>query len=66
MLTGDMYHYPEEVNRDDVPPGEADKALAMLTRKAVRAFVQKTGTQLWIGHDLVGFAKLRKSPEFYE
>jgi hypothetical protein len=38
----------------------------MLTRKAVRAFVQKTGTQLWIGHDLVGFAKLRKSPEFYE
>jgi len=66
MLTGDMYHYPEEVNRDDVPPGEADKALATQTRKAVRAFVQRTGTQLWIGHDLVGFAKLRKSPEFYE
>jgi glyoxylase-like metal-dependent hydrolase (beta-lactamase superfamily II) len=66
MLTGDMYHYPEEVNRDDVPPGEADKALATQTRKAVRAFVQRTGTQLWIGHDLIGFAKLRKSPEFYE
>jgi hypothetical protein len=32
----------------------------------VREFVQKTGTQLWIGHDLVGFSKLRKSPEFYE
>jgi len=28
--------------------------------------VKKTGTQLWIGHDLVGFSKLRKSPEFYE
>ena len=66
MLTGDMYHYPEEVGRDDLPPGEADKAQALATRKAVREFVQKTGTQLWIGHDLVGFSKLKKSPEFYE
>jgi len=66
MLTGDMYHYPEEVGRDDLPPGEADKAQALATRKAVAEFVKKTGTQLWIGHDLVGFSKLRKSPEFYE
>jgi N-acyl homoserine lactone hydrolase len=66
MLTGDMYHYPEEVDRDDLPPGEADKAQALATRKAVREFAQKTGTQLWIGHDLVGFSKLKKSPEFYE
>jgi glyoxylase-like metal-dependent hydrolase (beta-lactamase superfamily II) len=66
MLTGDMYHYPEEVGRDDLPPGEADKAQALATRKAVGEFVKKTGTQLWIGHDLVGFSKLKKSPEFYE
>jgi N-acyl homoserine lactone hydrolase len=66
MLTGDMYHYPEEVSRDDLPPGETDKTQAAATRKAVREFVQKTGTQLWIGHDLVGFSKLKKSPEFYE
>ena len=66
MLTGDMYHYPEEVGRDELPPGEADKAQALATRKAVREFVRQTGTQLWIGHDLVGFSKLRKSPEFYE
>lgn len=66
MLTGDMYHYPEEVGRDDLPPGEADKVQALATRKAVREFVQKTGTKLWIGHDLVGFSKLKKSPEFYE
>jgi glyoxylase-like metal-dependent hydrolase (beta-lactamase superfamily II) len=66
MLTGDMYHYPEEVGRDEVPPGETDKAQAMATRKVVREFVRKTGTQLWIGHDLIGFSKLKKSPEFYE
>ena len=35
-------------------------------RKAIREFVQKTGTQLWIGHDIIGFAKLKKAPEFYE
>ena len=66
MLTGDMYHYPEEVGREDLPPGESDKTQATATRKAVREFMQKTGTKLWIGHDLVGFSKLRKSPEFYE
>ena len=71
MLTGDMYHYPEEVGRDDLPPGEADKVQALATRKAVREFVQKTGTQLWIGHDLVGLLEaqkvsgvLRMSPAF--
>ena len=66
MLTGDMYHYPEEVARDRVPPGEFDAAQSAATRKAVREFVQKTGTQLWIGHDIIGFSKLKKSPEFYE
>jgi N-acyl homoserine lactone hydrolase len=66
MLTGDMYHYPEEVMRDDLPPGESDKAQALATRKTVREFIRKTGTTLWIGHDIVGFAKLKKSPEFYE
>jgi glyoxylase-like metal-dependent hydrolase (beta-lactamase superfamily II) len=66
MLTGDMYHYAEEVMRDDLPPGEFDKAQALATRKAVREFIRKTGTTLWIGHDIVGFAKLKKSPEFYE
>jgi glyoxylase-like metal-dependent hydrolase (beta-lactamase superfamily II) len=66
MLTGDMYHYPEEVARDTVPPGEFNSAQSAATRKAVRDFVQKTGTQLWIGHDIIGFSKLKKSPEFYE
>ena len=32
------------------------------TRKAVDEFVKKTGGQMWIGHDLVGFSKLRKVP----
>jgi glyoxylase-like metal-dependent hydrolase (beta-lactamase superfamily II) len=66
MLTGDMYHYPEEVTRDTVPPGEFDSAQSAATRKAVREFVQQTGTQLWIGHDIIGFSKLKQSPEFYE
>jgi N-acyl homoserine lactone hydrolase len=66
MLTGDMYHYPEEVGRDTVPPGEFDREQSAATRRAVREFVQKTGTQLWIGHDIIGFSKLKKSPESYE
>ena len=30
------------------------------------ALVEETGAQLWIGHHIVGFAKLKKSTEYYE
>jgi hypothetical protein len=36
------------------------------SRSKIEALVKETGAQLWIGHDLVGFAKLKKSPEYYE
>jgi len=29
-------------------------------------FLKKTGVQLWIQHDFLGNAKLKKAPEFYE
>jgi ketopantoate hydroxymethyltransferase len=30
------------------------------------AFLKKTKGQMWITHDLIGFSKLKKAPEFYE
>ena len=36
------------------------------SRAKVEALVKESGAQLWIGHDIVGFARLKKSPAFYE
>jgi len=65
-LTGDLYHYPEEVGRKEVAPAQGDQPVTLASRAAVDAFLKRTGGQMWITHDLVGFSKLKKSPAFYE
>lgn len=65
-LTGDLYHYPEEIGRKEVAPAQGDQEITLKSRAAVDAFLKKTGGQMWITHDLIGFSKLKKSPEFYE
>jgi len=65
-LTGDLYHYPEEVGRREVAPAQGDQAITLKSRDAVEAYLKKTGGKMWITHDLIGFSKLKKSPEFYD
>jgi N-acyl homoserine lactone hydrolase len=65
-LTGDLYHYPEEVGRKEVAPAQGDQEITLRSRDAVEAFLKKTNGKMWITHDLVGFSKLKKSPEYYE
>ena len=36
------------------------------SRVAIEAFLKRTNSQLWIQHDFVGNAKLKKSPDFYD
>jgi glyoxylase-like metal-dependent hydrolase (beta-lactamase superfamily II) len=66
MLSGDLYHYPEERVLDRVPTFEFDPERTRASRVAIDAFLKKAGAQLWIQHDFNGNARLRKSPEFYE
>ena len=47
LLSGDLYHYPEERTLDRVPTFEFDSALTRVSRVAIEAFVQRTGAQLW-------------------
>jgi glyoxylase-like metal-dependent hydrolase (beta-lactamase superfamily II) len=65
-LTGDLYHYPEEVGRKEVAPAQGDQEITLESRDAVDAFLKKTGGKMWITHDLIGFSRLKKSPEYYE
>ena len=66
VLSGDLYHYPEERKLDRVPTFEFDQSQTRATRRALDAFLTKTGAQLWIQHDFNSNAKLKKSPQFYE
>jgi glyoxylase-like metal-dependent hydrolase (beta-lactamase superfamily II) len=66
VLSGDLYHYPEERALKRVPTTEFNAAQTVASRAAIEAFLEKTRAQLWIQHDFNGTAKLKKSPEFYE
>lgn len=66
MLSGDLYHYPEERKLGLIPTTEFNADQTVASRAAVEAFLKKTGAQLWIQHDFNGNAKLKKAPSFYE
>jgi N-acyl homoserine lactone hydrolase len=65
VLSGDLYHYPAERTLTRMPDRERTAGTAE-SRAAVEAFVKQAGAQLWIGHDMDGFAKLKKSPAYYD
>ncbi len=66
VLSGDLWHYPEERKLGRVPITEFNAEQTAASRVSVEAFLKKTGAQLWIQHDFNGSAKLMKSPQFYE
>lgn len=66
VLSGDLYHYPEERKLDRVPTFDFNEDQTRPSRAMIEAFLKKTGAQLWIQHDFVGNAKLKKSPNFYD
>ena len=37
-----------------------------VTRAAIEGFLEKVGAQLWIQHDYIGNARLKKAPDYYE
>ena len=65
VLSGDLYHYPAERTLNRMPDRERTAGTPE-SRARVEALLKETGAQLWIGHDIVGFARLKKSPEYYE
>jgi glyoxylase-like metal-dependent hydrolase (beta-lactamase superfamily II) len=66
VVSGDLYHYPEERKLNKIPTTEFNADQTVASRVAIEAFLKKTGAQLWIQHDNIANAKLRKAPDFYE
>ena len=66
VLSGDLYHYPEERSLHRLPVAEFNKDQTAASRAELDVFLKKTGAQLWIQHDMIGNRKLKKSPAYYE
>ena len=66
LLSGDLYHYPEERTLKRIPTTEFDAQQTVASRAAIEAFLAQSHAQLWIQHDFTANAKLKKSPQFYD
>jgi N-acyl homoserine lactone hydrolase len=66
VLSGDLYHYPEERSLRRVPTFEFDQEQTRASRANIDAFLKKTGARLWIQHDFASDARLKKAPNYYD
>jgi glyoxylase-like metal-dependent hydrolase (beta-lactamase superfamily II) len=66
LLSGDLYHYPEERTFKKVPTTEFNREQSAASRAAVEAFLTRAHAQLWIQHDFNANSKLKKSPSYYD
>lgn len=66
MLSGDLYHFPEERKLNRLPIIEFNKEQSFASRAFVEDYCKKTNTDLWIQHDFTANAKLKKLPLFYD
>jgi N-acyl homoserine lactone hydrolase len=66
LLSGDLYHFPQERTLNRFPVFEFDKEQTRRTRMEIDEFLRTTGASLWIQHDFVANRNLRKAPAFYD
>ena len=66
LLSGDLYHYPEELKLKVIPSFDFNKEQTAKSRAMIEDFVSKNKAQLWIQHDAANAAKLKKSPQYYD
>jgi N-acyl homoserine lactone hydrolase len=67
MLSGDLYHYPQERTLRRPPPdNEFNVQQSAASRVRIEEYLKATKTELWIEHDFNAYAKLKKAPAFYD
>jgi N-acyl homoserine lactone hydrolase len=67
MLSGDLYHYPEERTCNRAPPdNEFNVQQSAASRRVIEEYLAKTKMPLWIEHDYEFITKLKKAPAYYD
>jgi N-acyl homoserine lactone hydrolase len=65
LLSGDLYHYPEEITYKKVPNFDTDREQTAKSREKIEEFVMQNHAQLWFQHDYTAGFKRKVAPEFY-
>jgi len=66
LLSGDLYHYPEEITFKKIPTFDTNKEQTAKSREMIEEFVKQNRAQLWIQHDYTTGIKRKIAPEFYD
>src|SRR6266853_994139 len=66
LLSGDLYHYPEEITYKKVPSTDPNREQTAKSREMIEEFVKQNHTQLWIQHDYTAGIKRKIAPAFYD
>jgi len=66
VLSGDLYHFRFSWKNRRVPSFNVDAEQSLESMEKVDAFLEKTGAELWIEHELAWFEKLHKAPNYYD
>ena len=66
LLSGDLYHYPEEKTMHKAPSFDFNQEETFQSRAKMDAFIQQTHAQLWIQHDAIAGKTRKIAPEYYE
>ena len=66
LLSGDLYHYPEEITYKKVPNFDTDREQTAKSREKIEDFVKQNHAQLWIQHDYISGTKRKIAPAFYD
>jgi N-acyl homoserine lactone hydrolase len=66
LLSGDLYHYPEEITLKKIPNFDTDRQQTAKSREMIEEFVKQNHAQLWIQHDYTTGIKRKVAPAFYD
>src|SRR5262249_29972128 len=66
LLSGALYHYPEELKLKIIPRFDFNKDKKGKSREMIETVVKNAKAKSWIQHDAVASTKLKKSPEYYD
>jgi N-acyl homoserine lactone hydrolase len=66
VLSGDLYHYPEDLTLNAMPEREKGPGVTEASRKALQVYLKEVGAQLWIGHDINFYSRQKHASEYYD
>jgi glyoxylase-like metal-dependent hydrolase (beta-lactamase superfamily II) len=66
VLSGDLYHLDAQRRLNRIRDFDFDGEQTATSRAAMERFLDQSGAQLWIQHELMDWATLKKTPAYYE